>query len=142
MLPFTGSIALVIGAVVGLGAGFMFLYKKSETFRKGVGWLIDKFKELWGWIKKFTGIGAVLDFGKNVYNKAKNFLVLEIKINQKMLLRQSMKKIKRRLQIQLKLKLKILIIQKEKVLIQIIYYLEMVIKGTLTMINISTTDII
>ena len=73
MLPFTGSIALVIGAVVGLGAGFMFLYKKSETFRKGVGWLIDKFKELWGWIKKFTGIGAVLDFGKNVYNKAKNF---------------------------------------------------------------------
>ena len=73
MLPFTGSIALVIGAVVGLGAGFMFLYKKSETFRKGVDWLIDKFKELWGWIKKFTGIGAVLDFGKNVYNKAKNF---------------------------------------------------------------------
>lgn len=73
MLPFTGSIALVIGAVVGLGAGFVFLYKKSETFRKGVDWLIDKFKELWGWIKKFTGIGAVLDFGKNVYNKAKNF---------------------------------------------------------------------
>ena len=73
MLPFTGSIALVIGAVIGLGAGFMFLYQKSETFRKGVGWLIDKFRELWGWIKKFTGIGAVLDFGKNVYSKAKNF---------------------------------------------------------------------
>ncbi len=69
----TGPVGLIVIGIVGLGVAFYNAFKKSETFRKGVGWLIDKFKELWGWIKKFTGIGAVLDFGKNVYNKAKNF---------------------------------------------------------------------
>ena len=69
----TGPVGLIIIGIIGLGVAFYNAFKKSETFRKGVDWLIDKFKELWGWIKKFTGIGAVLDFGKNVYNKAKNF---------------------------------------------------------------------
>lgn len=69
----TGPVGLIVIGIVGLGVAFYNAFKKSETFRKGVDWLIDKFKELWGWIKKFTGIGAVLDFGKNVYNKAKNF---------------------------------------------------------------------
>ena len=69
----TGPVGLIVIGIVGLGVAFYNALKKSETFRKGVDWLIDKFKELWGWIKKFTGIGAVLDFGKNVYNKAKNF---------------------------------------------------------------------
>lgn len=69
----TGPVGMIAIGIVCLGVAFYNVFKKSETFRKGVGWLIDKFKELWGWIKKFTGIGAVLDFGKNVYNKAKNF---------------------------------------------------------------------
>lgn len=73
LLPFTGTVALVIGAVVGLAAGFVFLYKKSETFRNSVTWLIDKLKNLWNWIQKFETVGAVIDAGKNVLNKTKEF---------------------------------------------------------------------
>lgn len=73
LLPFTGTVALVIGAVVGLAAGFVFLYKKSETFRNSVTWLIDKLKSLWNWIQKFETVGAVIDAGKNVLNKTKEF---------------------------------------------------------------------
>lgn len=69
----TSPIGLIIVGCIGIGYVFYRIYKRSETLRNAVGWLIDKFKELWGWIKKFTGIGAVLDFGKNVYSKAKNF---------------------------------------------------------------------
>lgn len=73
LLPFTGTIALVIAAVIGLATGFVFLYKKSETFRNSITWLIDKLKALWSWIQKFETVGAVIDAGKNVLNKTKEF---------------------------------------------------------------------
>ena len=67
-------VALIVGAIVGLGVGFYMLYKKSERFRKGVDALISPLKELWGWIKKFSFVEGIIDFGKNVYNKAKDFV--------------------------------------------------------------------
>lgn len=67
-------VALIVGAVVGLGIGFYTLYQRSERFRNGVNALISPLKELWNWIKKFEAVGAVIDFGKDVYNKAKNFV--------------------------------------------------------------------
>ena len=65
-------VALIVGAVIGLGIGFYTLYQRSERFRNGVNALISPLKELWNWIKKFEAVGAVIDFGKDVYNKAKN----------------------------------------------------------------------
>ena len=70
----TSPVALILGAIVGLGIGFYMLYKKSERFRKGVDALISPLKELWGWIKKFSFVEGIIDFGKNVYNKAKDFV--------------------------------------------------------------------
>lgn len=67
-------VALIVGAVVGLGIGFYTLYQRSERFRNGVNALISPLKELWNWIKKFGAVGAVIDFGKDIYNKAKNFV--------------------------------------------------------------------
>lgn len=72
MLPTAGIIGIVVGAVAGLGAGFYFLYKRSETFRKGVQWLIGELKTLWGYIKKFTGLGIVIDVGKSAVNGIKD----------------------------------------------------------------------
>lgn len=70
----TSPVALIVGAIVGLGIGFYMLYKKSERFRKGIDALISPLKELWGWIKKFSFVEGIIDFGKNVYNKAKDFV--------------------------------------------------------------------
>lgn len=70
----TSPVALIVGAIVGLGIGFYMLYKKAERFRKGVDALISPLKELWGWIKKFSFVEGIIDFGKNVYNKAKDFV--------------------------------------------------------------------
>ena len=67
----TAPILLVIAAGVGLGAIFYDLYKRSETFRKGVQWLISELKTLWGYIKKFTGLGIVIDVGKSAVNGIK-----------------------------------------------------------------------
>ncbi|WP_349763627.1 phage tail tape measure protein [Fusobacterium sp. SYSU M8D902] len=67
-------VALIVGAIVGLGVGFYMLYKKSERFRNTIAPLIDKLKSLWGWIKKFSFVEGIIDFGKNVYNKAKDFV--------------------------------------------------------------------
>lgn len=68
----TAPVLLVIAAGVGLGAIFYDLYKRSETFRKGVQWLIGELKTLWGYIKKFTGLGIVIDVGKSVVNGVKD----------------------------------------------------------------------
>ena len=67
-------VALIVGAIVGLGVGFAVLYKRSERFRNAVNPLINILKELWGWIKKFSFVEGIIDFGKNVYNKAKDFV--------------------------------------------------------------------
>lgn len=82
MLPTAGIIGIVVGAVAGLGAGFYFLYKRSETFRKGVQWLISELKTLWGYIKKFTGLGIVIDVGKSAVNGIKNLFGFGKKKNQ------------------------------------------------------------
>lgn len=67
-------VALIVGAIVGLGVGFAVLYKRSERFRNAVNPLINILKELWGWIQKFNFVEGIIDFGKNVYNKAKDFV--------------------------------------------------------------------
>lgn len=67
-------VALIVGAIVGLGVGFAVLYKRSERFRNAVNPLINILKELWGWIQKFSFVEGIIDFGKNVYNKAKDFV--------------------------------------------------------------------
>lgn len=70
----TAPVLLVIAVGVGLGAIFYDLYKRSEKFRNGVNSLIEKIKELWGWIKKFTGVGVLIDVGKGVVNGVKDLL--------------------------------------------------------------------
>lgn len=72
LLPITGTVALVVAAVAGLGIGFYMLYKKSKRFRDTISPLIEKLRDLWDWIKKFKAVGAVINFGKNVYQKAKD----------------------------------------------------------------------
>lgn len=59
-------IGLIVGAVVALGAGFIYLYNKSTTFRNSIDFLVDKLKGLWEWIKKFTLIGMIIEGVKNV----------------------------------------------------------------------------
>lgn len=54
-------VALIVGAIVGLGVGFAVLYKRSERFRNAVNPLINVLKELWGWIQKFNFIGVMID---------------------------------------------------------------------------------
>lgn len=44
----TSPVALIVGAIVGLGVGFAVLYKRSERFRNAVNPLINILKELWG----------------------------------------------------------------------------------------------
>lgn len=73
MIPTAGIIGIVVGAVAGLGAGFYFLYKKSETFKNGVTALINKLKELWGWIKKVPVLGIVAGVGEGVVTGIKDF---------------------------------------------------------------------
>lgn len=67
-----GTIAVVVGAVIGLGAGFYFLYKKSETFKNGITALINKLKELWGWIKKVPVFGIVAGVGEGIFKGVKD----------------------------------------------------------------------
>lgn len=78
----TAPVLLVIAAGIGLGAIFYDLYKRSETFRKGVQWLISELKTLWGYIKKFTGLGIVIDVGKSAVNGIKNLFGFGKKKNQ------------------------------------------------------------
>lgn len=64
----------IISAVAGLGAGFYFLYKKSERFRNAIDPLIDKLKNLWEWIKKFTFVDSVIKGVQSVIGKTKDVL--------------------------------------------------------------------
>lgn len=72
MIPTAGIIGIVVGAIAGLGAGFYFLYKKSETFKNGVTALINKLKELWGWIKKIPVLGIVAGVGEGIFKGVKD----------------------------------------------------------------------
>lgn len=67
-------VTVVVAAIVGLGVGFYVLYKKSEKFRKAIDPLIKKIQDLWGWVKKFTFVGAVIDGVKSVVGKGKELL--------------------------------------------------------------------
>lgn len=53
-------IALIVGAVVALGAGFIYLYNKSTTFRNSIDFLVGKLKVLWEWIQKFSFVGVMI----------------------------------------------------------------------------------
>lgn len=64
----------VVAAITGLGAGFYFLYKKSERFRNMIDPLIDKLKSLWEWIKKFTFVDSVIKGVQSVIGKTKDIL--------------------------------------------------------------------
>lgn len=57
----TSPVALIVGAIVGLGVGFAVLYKRSERFRNAVNPLINILKELWGWIQKFNFVGVMIN---------------------------------------------------------------------------------
>ena len=46
LVAFTGPVGLTIGAITLLGAGFIGLYKNSETFREAIGQLIERVKQL------------------------------------------------------------------------------------------------
>lgn len=67
-------VTVVVAAIVGLGVGFYVLYKKSEKFRKAIDPLIKKIQDLWGWVKKFTFVGTVIDGVKSVVGKGKELL--------------------------------------------------------------------
>lgn len=54
-------IGLIVGAVVALGAGFIYLYNKSETFRNAINPLINALKILWEWIQKFSFVGVMIN---------------------------------------------------------------------------------
>lgn len=53
-------IGLIVGAVVALGAGFIYLYNKSTTFRNSIDFLVGKLKVLWEWIQKFSFVGVMI----------------------------------------------------------------------------------
>lgn len=57
----TSPVALIVGAIVGLGVGFAVLYKRSERFRNAVNPLINILKELLGWIQKFNFVGVMIN---------------------------------------------------------------------------------
>lgn len=54
-------VALIVGAIVGLGVGFAVLYKRSEKFRNAVNPLINVLKKLWEWIQKFSFVGIMIN---------------------------------------------------------------------------------
>lgn len=62
----TGPIGITIGIVAALAAGFVLLYKKSDSFREGVGKLVSTLKELGGkvLVGLKAGIGSVVSFFK------------------------------------------------------------------------------
>lgn len=70
----SSPILAVLGAVVGLGAGFYFLYQKSEGFRDTIDPLIKGLESLWGWVKKFTFVGDIIDGVSAVATKTKDIL--------------------------------------------------------------------
>lgn len=73
MLPLTGTVGIIIAGLVGAGAGFAFLYKKSERFQKSIEPLINWLKNLWNWVKKFDFVGNVIDNVKAGFGKVKEF---------------------------------------------------------------------
>lgn len=73
LLPVTGTVGLVVAAVVGLGLGFIYLYKKSERFRNAIKPLIDALKSLWEWVKKFSLVSKAIEGTKELGSKVKNF---------------------------------------------------------------------
>lgn len=73
LLPVTGTVGLVVAAVVGLGLGFIYLYKKSERFRNAIKPLIDALKSLWEWVKKFSLVSKAIEGAKELGSKVKNF---------------------------------------------------------------------
>ena len=62
----SGPVGITIGVITALAAGFILLYKNSDTFRGGVGKLIEKLKELGGNILDGLkrAVSAVADFFK------------------------------------------------------------------------------
>lgn len=52
-VAFTGPVGLTIAAIVTLGSAFIAAYKKSDTFRKGVGKVIDFVKDVFAKVKEF-----------------------------------------------------------------------------------------
>lgn len=74
-----GTVLLVSGAIVGLGAAFYLLWTRSDTFRNGVinGWNAIKQTavNVWGSIKPLImeAIGAVVSFGQQKMNQLKTF---------------------------------------------------------------------
>ena len=75
LLTFVSSPVLaVVAAVAGLGAGFYFLYQKSEGFRSAINPLIDGLKSLWEWVKKFDFVNNIIDGVSKVASKTKDIL--------------------------------------------------------------------
>lgn len=70
----SSPILAVVAAVAGLGAGFYFLYEKSEGFRNTIDPLIEGLKSLWDWVKKFTFVGDVIDGVSKIASKTKDIL--------------------------------------------------------------------
>lgn len=54
LVALTGPVGIVIGVISALAAGFVFAYKKSETFRNFIDGLRDKFMQAIEWIKSFA----------------------------------------------------------------------------------------
>lgn len=73
MAIMTAPIGLIIAGIVGAGAGFAFLYQKSKRFRDSINPLINLLKELWNWVKKFTGVGDAINAVKAGIGKVKDF---------------------------------------------------------------------
>ena len=75
LLAFVSSPVLaVVAAVAGLGAGFYFLYQKSEGFRSAINPLIEGLKSLWEWVKKFDFVNNIIDGVSKVATKTKDLL--------------------------------------------------------------------
>lgn len=64
LVAISGPIGIAIGVITALASGFILLYRNSDTFRAGVGKLIEKLKELGGRILDGlkTAVSAVADF--------------------------------------------------------------------------------
>ena len=62
----SGPVGITIGVITALATGFILLYKNSDTFRGGVGKLIEKLKDLGGNILEGLkkAVSAVVDFFK------------------------------------------------------------------------------